>query len=433
MTFLNPTYLWGFLALLVPLAIHLLNRGDVKTVKVGSIKFLTAQETKQARSIRLNELLLLLLRMLMLILLVLVLAEPKINTKIENRDIVYIIEPSLLQGNLLNDYLEELPKDVQLHLLSSGFPEFDKSNTQYRKQGQVPNYWQLSREMSQLSADSIVVFSESFISGIKGMRPSLKTNINWIVVNDGQSIDKWIAANELENDVKLIKLKSNYITTSFETKWLIRNDSNIEVNSDSLVVKSEQGNNVLPLSRLDSITIAIISDEEFLREAKYFEKAFRAISTFTRTLIMVNIDSDYSKIDKTNFEILVWFLEEKAPDINAKLIRFQTDSLASSILIRGSNKKEFILTERLDIENLFEGGLTQELLKILNLEEKLEPEIVWNDKRVMPSQEIQPILINNTKKNKLAQAEMIAISKWLWFILIVIVIAERVLAKLRKQ
>ena len=55
MSFLEPTYLWGLFSLLVPLVIHLINKGDVKTIKVGSVRYLTEQETKHTRQLKLNE------------------------------------------------------------------------------------------------------------------------------------------------------------------------------------------------------------------------------------------------------------------------------------------------------------------------------------------------------------------------------------------
>ena len=52
MEFLNATYLWGLLGILLPLAIHLWSRKKVVTIKVGSIKLLQASEPKQNSNIK---------------------------------------------------------------------------------------------------------------------------------------------------------------------------------------------------------------------------------------------------------------------------------------------------------------------------------------------------------------------------------------------
>ncbi len=98
MFFLNPTYLWAFLGLTVPIAIHLWSKKEGKTIKIGSIQLLNKADTKQSRSIQLNEFWLLVLRLFLISVLVLILSNLHIRKKVDNAPITYIVESSLLQN-----------------------------------------------------------------------------------------------------------------------------------------------------------------------------------------------------------------------------------------------------------------------------------------------------------------------------------------------
>src|SRR6478735_8889858 len=79
MAFANPIWLWGFSALSIPLAIHLLSRKEGKVIAMGSLRHLKDANTQQFKSLRLNEIVLLLLRSLIIILLVLFLSGLQIH------------------------------------------------------------------------------------------------------------------------------------------------------------------------------------------------------------------------------------------------------------------------------------------------------------------------------------------------------------------
>ncbi len=76
MQFLNPTYLWGLLLVLIPILIHLFQLRKYKLVYFSSLKFLKQLEIEQKRRSRLKELLLLITRILLICMLVLAFAHP---------------------------------------------------------------------------------------------------------------------------------------------------------------------------------------------------------------------------------------------------------------------------------------------------------------------------------------------------------------------
>ena len=76
MSFLAPFWLFAASAILIPIAIHLWNKRQGKTVKVGSLRWLEASASNRWSSIRLSNFWLLVLRCLILILLAVALAQP---------------------------------------------------------------------------------------------------------------------------------------------------------------------------------------------------------------------------------------------------------------------------------------------------------------------------------------------------------------------
>lgn len=80
MSLLNPIWFWALGALAIPVTIHLLSRKEGKTIRMGSIRFLTETSTSKFSSIRLNEVALLAIRSLLVLVLVVFLAGLILST-----------------------------------------------------------------------------------------------------------------------------------------------------------------------------------------------------------------------------------------------------------------------------------------------------------------------------------------------------------------
>ena len=76
MQFLNPAVLAGLFAALIPLAIHLLHKGDTRPVPFSNIRLLRALHSDRMQKVRMRQWLLLLLRMLAIALIVCAFARP---------------------------------------------------------------------------------------------------------------------------------------------------------------------------------------------------------------------------------------------------------------------------------------------------------------------------------------------------------------------
>src|SRR6266487_260845 len=80
-TFLSPIYLFGFLAALIPLVIHLSRSRRTRKMRFSTTRFFTDQFLRSYRMSRLKELLLLACRMLLFGLFAAALAQPVFKPK----------------------------------------------------------------------------------------------------------------------------------------------------------------------------------------------------------------------------------------------------------------------------------------------------------------------------------------------------------------
>lgn len=79
MTFLNPAYLYGLGAALLPLLIHLLNRRRAVTVPFSNVALLRQLQQDRMRRVKLRQIVLLILRTLILLLIALAFARPALR------------------------------------------------------------------------------------------------------------------------------------------------------------------------------------------------------------------------------------------------------------------------------------------------------------------------------------------------------------------
>jgi hypothetical protein len=134
MEFLYPTYLWGFLLVIIPVLIHLFQLRRYRLVYFSSIKFLKQLNIEQRRRSRLRDLLLLLVRILLISALVLAFSHPYFPGKKEfqqsGQTVGIYIDNSLsmeneADGQTLFDHakkaaienIRSLPPDTRYYLL----------------------------------------------------------------------------------------------------------------------------------------------------------------------------------------------------------------------------------------------------------------------------------------------------------------------------
>ncbi|MGY5847247.1 BatA domain-containing protein [Salegentibacter sp. HM20] len=409
MYFLNPSYLWALLALAVPLAIHLWSRREGKIIKVGSIKFLKEADTRKSSSLQLNEIWLLLLRMLLLAILVFILSGLHWPGKEKNAPIAYLVEDSLLKVPEIRALTDSLSNTAEVRLLQKDFP--DISNFKEEDSGFItPNYWQLAREMENFPADSLVVFSAGHLAGVKGRRPEISKKINWIILGQAYAETQLIGAIQRGDSIELVSVKNDGQSLEIQ-KELAETNLGEDIN--------------MPLISTDSLKIQMFVDEKFQQEEFYLRASLRAVGRYLKHPILIEefnpaIDAD----------VLIWLSEKNLPESNSRKLKFQENNYSSELIEPGLNSREFILTSKLNAENIYENDLPGSLLRFLSAYSHLEMQIDKTDKRQIAGEFIQTKKSNSEIKLKRAGIDA---SKHLWLLFLALIIAERLLSAYRKQ
>lgn len=423
MIFANPTYLWTFLGLLVPLAIHFWNKKKVKTIKISSTQLLQESNPKQTRELQLNELLLLFLRLILLSILTLILAGAQLSTNPGNAKITYLVEPSLLKSERITSLLDTVSLG-EIKILQKGFPPYEKDQEMV---DEVPNYWELVKEFHQLHTDSIVVLTEGFASGIQGKRPKTDHPIRWIQFNSAdQKHEAYILARKIENQIEITKLQSDFERLDFEKEKFPLETTEIlfNKNRDSLSLNGKW----LPVDDQGPIVVFVVPEEEIQNEKIYLQAAFSALE---RVLERKFVVTEESFTEEASPDLWVWLSKTIPPRTDQKMLVFKPDSLANGLIEKVAGSKLFYLTQKLNSENVFTDHLVERLVHMLDLNADLEKEIKEHDRRTMGLDQLEPEVL--TAGIPSGEPQTVDLSKRLWGLLFLLFILERTISWYRKQ
>lgn len=429
MFFLNPTYLWAFLGLTVPIAIHLWSKKEGKTIKIGSVQLLKKADTKQSRSIKLNEFWLLVLRLFLISILVLIISNLHIRKKVDTAAITYIVESSLLQNKEFKSILDTITTEAPMRLLQNGFPEIDLE-INHQLDPEIPNYWQLSKEMESLPSDSIIVFTSAYQSGFKGLRPETTKSIEWIPISIDETSKQLLEVNQLNDQLELLVLNASAQNVSFDKDLLQSNSTKIKLNTskDSIyyldkwtAINTKKTNQVL-----------LFYDAAFLSEVKYFEAGFKVVSKYLNHKIDLVKTNDIDQIDAIEYDIVIWLSKKPMLDTNGNVVVFKSNPFATHLIEKSTIEGTYHLTQLLDAENVENNYLPEELIQLLGLNPAIAKKINQYDTRVLAKEAFVPTY-SNTDIHIPNNNNSLDITKWLWALFILLLASERILSYYRSQ
>lgn len=427
MTFLNHTYFWAFLGILVPIAIHLWSRKKVKTIKVGSTKLLVASEPKRTSTVRPNEWWLLLLRILAIALLVIILAIPNSISDEKKTTPTYIIESPLIENSTIKGLLDSLPSDVK-RILDYGFPSVEDYEP-VKSKIEVPSYWQLAQEMEILNSDSIVVITKSFLLGFKGMRPQVNSNIKWITLDTDEKSEEIFEAERFGDSIQLVSVLSDRKSLAFKKAMIGLESEEIQISAKEDSVRLNDKWHQLRLAKI--LKVMLVAEDSLTNELRYLKSAYRAVSSYLKRPIEIEVSKNLISKDLDSYSTLVWLNGFPTIDYPINTIVFSPDSLNSELIVKGDSKNQYYLTKVLNSENVITEHLSGNLLALLGRNDDLNERIKAHDKRVLDVKELQTLTSkDNTKRNF---SNLSDISHWIWVLFVVVMVAERIIAKYRKQ
>lgn len=430
MFFLNPSYLWAFLGLIIPIAIHLWSKKEGKIIRIGSIQLLQQADTQQSRSIKLNEVWLLVLRLFLLSVLVLILSKPHIRKRLDHAALTYIVEPYLLQNKEFRTILDTIAKEIPIRLLQNGFPAIDLEAKQKSKL-EIPNYWQLAKAMQSLPSDSIVVFTNAYQAGFKGIRPLITKPIEWITISpEDKTSQHLLEANRFNEQVELLLMNASNQQVLFDKPILQPNNPNIKWNTakDSIYYLEQW----TAVNTKKTYEVLLFYDVDFLPEIKYFEAGFKVVAAYLHHKINLVKTKEQDQIEDKAFDIVIWFSKKPIPNTAGKVVVFKANPSAGTLIESSSAQKDtYYLTRFLDNENIETDHLPEQLIPLLELHPKVENKINQYDLRVMAKEAIIPAYSISTLGP--ANHYRLDMTKWLWFLFILLLASERILSYYRSQ
>lgn len=427
MTLLQPSYLWGLLALAIPIAIHLWSQKKVQIVLVGSTQFIAQTKSKQTNSIQINEWWLLLIRCLIISMLVFILTEPQISKTSSSQAILYVFEPSLLATEEGRSRFDKIPIDKRL-LLNEGFSKWQEEDAFATD---TPNYWQLAKQMEAIPADSVVVFTRALTKGFKGKRPKLKKNITWISVDIEEDAQQPVFANVENDSILVTSVQSDENIFAFAKARYPKSAFNSNGTNDSLLIEGDNRISKIPIRATESIPVSIVYDSEMESQLKFFEVGFKAIATYSNVPIDVSTKPYSDTLSIDNSPYIIWLSSSDMPEISARTLQYQPDDYAQKLIVAGNSQTNFLLTKELTTQRVLNEQWLDQLIQWLVLDQDLKATFDTLDMRTLPTNELQ----NNFLTDRSLKEEVFTgdFSEWLWITLLILMAGERFIAQLRKQ
>ncbi|MGB5244636.1 MAG: BatA domain-containing protein [Lutimonas sp.] len=429
MNFLAPIYFWTLLGLIIPLLIHLWNRKKINTIKIGSIQLLKESNPKQARSFRLNEWVLLFLRMLMIGVLTFLLVGPALNKPVSKAELTVIIEPRILLNNAFSSVLDTFSY-AEIRLLQPGLPI-------YEKEAEIdvdsrPNYWQLAQEMEELAADSIVVFTNALTRGIKGIRPSSSSRINWVLIPASKTDKHYLSAQKKGDSIQFLIAHSENQHLSMTKENISLSNKQMEMNKMGDSILFLFGNQEkLSLKPETTLEVAILFEEETAGIMQLCKASLGAMGEYLSQPIRIQSVKNEEELDQLNYDLVIFLNESPIDLVTKKKLIYQPDSTARHFIEPGRDKTTFLLTKQLNTSEVLSAHFPEKLWKIVSDDEELSRKIDLADERQMDLSLLKPKKIG--KEFELGSVHKMPISPWLWILFIMIFVAERILSKVRRQ
>ncbi|HNR72771.1 MAG: hypothetical protein UZ12_BCD005002423 [Bacteroidetes bacterium OLB12] len=384
----QPAYLWAFLALSIPIAIHLLSRKEGRVIPMGSLRHLHESASQQFRGIKLNELVLLALRLWVLLLFVLLLAGLMLNTGEQKKWLVY--DPILIGHQEANTFADSLQaQGYEWHWMATGFPTKDQSPEP------LQNYWQVINELKTQRLSEAVVVSASLLKNFNGALQPLPDQISWQTFELPEH--RFSTFGVKQSKFNIVR---NGISNSSHTRFV----------TDTVAALPDTLRTWAP------IQVAIQADKGFESETRLVEASLTAIK---KILPIEMVTTEIAQADW-----VFWLSGKTIPATQANVIVVK--ATAGKLLEQVAAKQWRV--HDLTMERAIQENFTVQLASLLTTHPETEQVIAANDRRSISSQQ----LTTSTQARAMGGASE-KVSWPLFILFLVSLVAERILAFVRRQ
>ena len=183
----SPLALWGLLALLIPVAIHLLSKSRAQLVPFAHLALIVVKNSPRLREIRLTQWLLLFLRVLLLLIATLIVAELYWQTSIDTNTKHILVTEDWLNHANDSEKNQLIQQNAGAKLTLIGRPNrllSQQQITQWQKstpEAKALNLWEkVADYRAELPSQSqVLVYSTNRLSQFLGSKQVMSKNVNW--------------------------------------------------------------------------------------------------------------------------------------------------------------------------------------------------------------------------------------------------------------
>ena len=328
--FLNPIWLFGAAAIIIPVLIHLWNIRPGKVLKVGSISLIDAASRKSSRSFKLLDIPLFILRCLLLLLLALLLALPVWQKKMQSTKVKgWVLIP---KETFTETYQKFKPKvdsltkaGYEFHYFNNGFAKsnlkqvllYPKDSLKITPTTIPANYWNLIKNLDTKAASTLplYVFTPNQAQHFTGSKPQVALNLNWQTYTPADSVSTWIhdAWFTANGGIRVVQGTGKPSGTTYTYTNVQPNDKanavyTINTNNGKAQINLT-GSKEAPINVDASGKQVVIYTDNYSLDASYLKAALLAVSQFSQRNISIKTVSNPNAIP-ANAEWLFWLSDK---------------------------------------------------------------------------------------------------------------------------
>lgn len=360
--------IWMFSAagVIVPLLIHIWNRKQGKTLKVGSISLLTESYKQQAKNIQLKDRLLLLLRCFLVLLIAFLLSGPawvkQIDAAKEKGWVVMEkkdLQETYTRFKPLIDSL--VAQKYEFHYFDDQFKKAELAEALKEKNDSVTNdsysYWTMLSSLDQQVPATLPVylFTTNGLKSFTGKRPELSMKLQWYTYTPKDSVTEWLAKAYIigRDSVRLVTAKSSPSGTSYSYRSAPFTGISLPQNIAGDLPVSYPGNGQVTVDT-STLKLSIYTDK-YAKDAAYVKAALDAIRQYTRRKISISLLNRSADIPSGE-DWLFWLSDQPIVSSGAKNVFNYKNGKAvntSSFIeaVSGGNGDEYLpLNKRVPFE-----------------------------------------------------------------------------------
>ena len=174
------------------------------------------------------------------------------------------------------------------------------------------------------------------------------------------------------------------------------------------------------------------TSDSLAKQFDYIKASLNAISEYTGHKIEIIKYDPAIELHKKNCDLLIWMDTQKVNYSDILKLQYRQDDLAWNSIEQSADRESFYLTHLLSKENIIESSFISQLIELINPFEVLSQIPDEYDRRALHAEQIKTESLSVKDKN-IQEASLNNVSKWIWILLLVVVIIERIIAKARKQ